>query len=241
MIIAGLQKMSLLDYPEKVSCVIFTYGCNLRCPFCHNSDIVVNSPHDIIPENAVFNFLKTRVGLIDGVVISGGEPLLNLDIIDFAKEIKNIGFSVKVDTNGTLSDRLISLCESGYVDYVAMDVKNSLTNYSSTCGIDKIIAGKIVKSIQYLIGQDRVDYEFRTTVTNNLHGIEDIEEIARLISGCKRYYIQNFVNRDSVIDKNCSPVSEVRLAAFLDVARSYIPNTYLRGVELNDHNRNEGK
>lgn len=230
MIIAGIQKMSLLDYPEKVACTIFTYGCNLRCPFCHNSDIVVNSPHDIISETEVLNFLKTRVGLLDAVVISGGEPLLNLDIIDFVKEIKQLGFLVKVDTNGTMPERLEELCTSGCVDYIAMDVKNSLEKYSKTCGVDKIIISNVLKSIKYLLTQKLVNYEFRTTVTNELHTIEDIENIVKLINGCKNYYIQNFVQRESVLGK-CSSVSEVRLAAFLNVAQDYIPNAKIRGME----------
>ena len=179
MVIGGIQKLTLLDYPEKVACTVFTYGCNLRCPFCHNKALVTESATNVIPEQQIYDFLKTRKGILDAVCISGGEPFLNLDIIEFAKNIKEMGFLVKVDTNGTFPERLEELCNTGYIDYVAMDIKNSIDKYTETCGIDKIIVGKVMKSASYLMSQDRVDYEFRTTCSETFHTEEEIDKIAR--------------------------------------------------------------
>ena len=231
MIISGFQKLTLLDFPDKVACTIFTHGCNLRCPFCHNSELVIKEPHDLVPEQEIFNFLETRKGILDGVCITGGEPLLNLDIIDFVRVIKNMGFLVKVDTNGTLPDRLQELCDTGLVDYVAMDVKNQLEKYSTTCGVDKIIVGKVVKSINYLMNQNKVDYEFRTTCTDSFHTHKDIEYISSMLSGCKKYALQKFVYRDSVIDPKCLECSDEKMKQFLEIAKKNIPNTIIRGVE----------
>lgn len=231
MVIGGIQKLTLLDYPEKVACTVFTYGCNLRCPFCHNSALVVESATNIIPEQKIYDFLKTRKGILDAVCISGGEPFLNLDIIDFVKNIKEMGFLVKVDTNGTFPERLEELCNTGYIDYVAMDIKNSIDKYTITCGIDKIIIGKVMKSVSYLMSQDKVDYEFRTTCTETFHTEEDIDKIASWLKGCSNYYLQKYLYGESVIDKTCLECSNEKMKNFLAIAQRHIPNTKLRGVE----------
>lgn len=231
MVIGGIQKLTLLDYPDKVACTIFTYGCNLRCPFCHNKELVTESASHIIPEQEIFNFLETRKGILDGVCISGGEPFLNLDIIDFVRTVKHMGFLVKVDTNGTFPERLEELCNTGLVDYVAMDIKNRFEKYSMTCGVDKIIVGKVVKSINYLMHQDKVDYEFRTTCTSSFHLHEDIEAIGQMLEGCKKYALQKYLCKDSVIDPQCREWDDETMKDFLAIAKRYIPNTILRGVE----------
>jgi pyruvate formate lyase activating enzyme len=231
MIIGGIQKLTLLDYPEKVACTVFTYGCNLRCPFCHNKALVTESATNVIQEQQIYDFLKTRKGILDAVCISGGEPFLNLDIIDFAKNIKEMGFLVKVDTNGTFPERLEELCNTGYIDYVAMDIKNSIDKYTMTCGIDKIVVGKVMKSVSYLMSQDKVDYEFRTTCTETFHTEEDIDKIASWIKGCNHYYLQKYLYRESVIDKTCLECSNEKMKDFLAIAQRHIPNTKLRGVE----------
>ena len=231
MIISGLQKLSLLDYPEKVACTIFTHGCNLRCPFCHNKSLVIESATNIIPEEDIYKFLESRVGRLDAVCISGGEPLLNLDIIQFAKRIKELGYLVKVDTNGTMPERLEELCKSGYIDYIAMDIKNSLEKYSQTCGIDKIIIGKVNKSVEFLINQEYVDYEFRTTCSKTLHTADDITRIAMWIDKCKHYYLQKYLQSDYVIDPSCKEFTDEEMKTLQEAAKQIIPNTKLRGVE----------
>lgn len=236
MIISGIQKLTLLDYPEKVACTLFTYGCNLRCPFCHNSEIVVKEAHDLISEDSFFKFLDTRKGILDAVCISGGEPLLNMDIMDFIKQIKDRGFLVKLDTNGTQPSRLQLVCDTGLVDYVAMDVKNSIDKYSVTCGVDKIVVGKVIQSVNYLMSQNKFDYEFRTTVTKSFHTHEDIESLTQWIKGCSHYYIQKYISSDSVIDPTCLECDDETLKDFLEIAKRNIPNAELRGVDFNDPN-----
>ena len=231
MIISGIQKLTLLDYPGKVACTIFTYGCNLRCPFCHNKALVTESASNIIPEQEVLDFLKTRIGILDAVCISGGEPLLNLDIIDFVRSIKEMGFLVKLDTNGTLPERLQELCDTGLIDYVAIDIKNSFDKYSTTCGVDKIVVSKVIQSVNYLMNQNNFDYEFRTTVTSSLHTEEDIAGITSWIVGCPHYYIQKYLRSENVIDPSCVECTDEQLKLFLQVAKQNISNAELRGVE----------
>ena len=199
MVIQGLQKLTLLDYPGQVACTVFTAGCNFRCPFCHNASLVIDTYHnENIPEGEVFAFLKKRQGILDGVCVSGGEPLIQHGIIKFLERIKELGYAVKLDTNGSFPDKLERAVEEGLVDYVAMDIKNSRENYGRTVGIVDYDIQNIQKSVNFLLS-DRVPYEFRTTVVQEFHQRSDFESIAEWIRGAQRYYLQQFVDSGDLI------------------------------------------
>ena len=192
MIIAGLEKISLLDYPERVCAVIFTYGCNLRCPYCHNPELVIESPLKKYPytEEKVLDFLKTRIGKLDGLAITGGEPLMNKDIGSFIKKVKDLGFLVKLDTNGSFPRRLKSLLEENLIDYIDMDVKYPKELYEQGLnGGEKI--PNILESIE-IIKNSGIEYSFRTTFVKSIHTVESVDEICKMIEGADTYYIQNF-------------------------------------------------
>lgn len=226
----GLQKLTLLDYPQKTACTIFTGGCNFRCPFCHNALLVTDLDNsDVYQEEEILDFLSKRKGLLDGACITGGEPLMHNDIIDFIKRVKELGYKVKVDTNGTFPERLGELIKAHLVDYVAMDIKNSKEKYAKTAGIDDISLFNIEKSIDLLKLSD-IDYEFRTTVVREFHEKEDIERIARLIAGAKGYFLQNFVDSGRLIGENMHPVSRNMLEEMKDAAKAFVKNTQIRGI-----------
>ncbi len=200
--IHGFQKLTLLDFPEKVACIVFTAGCNFRCPFCHNASLVTHiSSEQEIPEEEIFSYLDKRRALLDGVCLTGGEPLLQKDIASFLRKVKQLGYSVKIDTNGTSPTTLKMLVENGLVDYVAMDIKNSADKYALTCGCTSVPFDDIRESIRFLL-EGNVDYEFRTTVTAEYHTPEDIREIAAWIRGARRYYIQVFKDSGDIISTN---------------------------------------
>ncbi|MBO5948816.1 anaerobic ribonucleoside-triphosphate reductase activating protein [bacterium] len=192
MFIAGLQKSSLLDYPEKIAAIVFTQGCNFRCGYCHNPELLsINSKKQpFISEDDFFNFLEKRKGKLDGVVITGGEPCLQKDLVNFIEKIKNMGFLVKLDTNGTFPDKLQTFLDNQLIDYVAMDIKSPLEKYHKITS-SLIKKGDILKSID-LIMNSGVDYEFRTTVIKSQLSFEDLENISILIKGAKCYYLQKF-------------------------------------------------
>ncbi len=228
--IHGFQKMTLLDYPQKVACTVFTAGCNLRCPFCHNALLVTDiQSADIIPEEEVLSTLQKRQGLLDGVCITGGEPLLQPDLAAFIRKIKAMGYAVKLDTNGTFPDRLKALVEEGLVDYVAMDIKNQPTRYSGTVGIENYDLTPIRESVQYLLS-GVVDYEFRTTIVAEHHTVEDVAAIAEWIKGARRYYLQNFVDSGHLIGENLHPVATETLEEMRQTAAMWIENTEVRGA-----------
>ena len=230
--IHGLQKMTLLDYPGKVACTIFTPGCNFRCPFCHNTPLVtdISSDTPYTPED-IFEFLNKRKGLLDGVCITGGEPLMQSGIAEFIKTIKDMGFFVKLDTNGSFPDKLIDIVNSNNVDYVAMDIKNCKEKYALTAGADIDILPNIEKSIRFLINGN-IDYEFRTTVVDELHTVPDIEKIAQWILGAKHYFLQPFFQNGDIVGKNemHSP-DKSTLIAMKKAARTYIKTADLRGTD----------
>ena len=200
MIIRGLQKTTLLDFPEKLACTVFTGGCNFRCPFCHNASLVLNSGAiEEIPEDEFFSYLSRRKGVLDGVCITGGEPLLNSDIFEFIKKIRSYGLLVKLDTNGSMPDRLEALLDAGIVDYVAMDIKNAPTKYALTAGVDEYPA-EIERSIDIII-KKAPEYEFRTTVVRELHEKEDIIKIANRIKNAKKYFLQSYVDSGDKIGR----------------------------------------
>lgn len=223
----GIDKLSLLDFDEKLSCVLFTKSCNFRCPFCHNG-LTVLEAETYIPFDEILSFLESRKGKLDAVVITGGEPTLMDDIVDKIKTIKSMGFLIKLDTNGTRPDVLKQLFELNLLDYVAMDIKNSIEKYPLTCGIKAIDQTKIKDSIQ-LIENSGVDYEFRTTLVNEFHSLKSIKEMGELIKGGKKLYLQQFVDREGVIQKGLHPVYENLANTYKEILSEYVDNVYLRG------------
>ncbi len=228
--IQGFQKMTLLDYPERVACTVFTGGCNFRCPFCHNASLVTDiNLKSAFNEEEILSFLEKRQGILDGVCITGGEPLLQPDIKQFIIKIKSLGFKVKLDTNGSFPDKLKELIDENLVDYVAMDIKNSKEKYLITAGVTKDIMPSVEKSVKILL-ENRVDYEFRTTVTAQHHTVEDIENIAKWIKGAKRYFIQGFVDSGEILGETLlSSPDEKTLQSMEKVADNYL-FTRLRGI-----------
>lgn len=229
--ISGLLKLTLLDYPEHLACTVFLQGCNFRCPFCYNSSLISEkqAPGYAISESEFFEFLSSRKNKLDGVAITGGEPLIQKDIKNFILKIKEMGFKVKLDTNGSFPDILQSLIEENMVDYVAMDIKNSYEKYSLTAGNTQIVE-KVKRSVEILL-QGKVDYEFRTTVVKELHSPSDMIEIGKAIKGAKRYFIQNYQDKDSVLRKNLHPLEKDELEALLNEVKKYVPSSTLRGID----------
>ena len=226
----GLQKLTLLDYPEHVACTLFTVGCNLRCPFCHNYSLVAGDYDKLeaISEQEALAFLRKRSNVLEGVCITGGEPLLQSGIAEFLTQVKEMGYKVKLDTNGVRTDKLVRLVEAQLIDYVAMDIKNSPSMYYKTCGC-AVDPYNIGQSIEFL-KSGAVDYEFRTTVTGTFHSDESIEETAKWIAGAKRWYLQQFVDSGDLIDSSVVGVDAETLTRYQQIASKYVPNTYLRGV-----------
>lgn len=226
----GLQKLTLLDFPERVACTVFLGGCNLRCPFCHNSVLVFPEPEDeTITEDAFFRFLDKRAGVLDGVAVTGGEPLLTPDVLPFLARIKEKGFAVKLDTNGSFPKRLREAVETGLVDYVAMDIKNSPEKYAATCGLPVFDLSKIQESVRFLMN-GKIPYEFRTTVVDEFHEAADMEAIGKWIAGARAYYLQNFVDSGACIREGLHAKSPDDLNLFRSLLTKYVPNTQLRGI-----------
>ena len=227
----GFQKCTLLDYPGKVASTLFTGGCNFRCPFCHNRDLVFldegASPLDL---DYLEEFFKKRRKLLDGVCITGGEPLLNRHLKTFMRRLKDMGYLIKLDTNGSYFNALKALIEEGLIDYVAMDIKNTKEKYPLTVGVDNVDMTAIDQSIDYLL-KGNIDYEFRTTLVKEFHDISDVAKIAQRIKGAKAYYLQNFVDRDKVIQKGLHPLSHEELIKAKKAALPYVENTQIRGEE----------
>ena len=226
--IFGLQKLTLLDFPGATGATVFVGGCNLRCPYCHNRDLVFLNENAVqIPEEDVMDFLDKRKNLLDGVCVSGGEPLLQAGLEDFFRKVKNMGYRTKLDTNGLLFEKLKNLVESGLVDYVAMDVKNSLPKYGETVGIPGISTEEVKKSIDYL-KEGHVAYQFRTTVVKEYHTAEDMEEIGKLLQGTEDYYLQKFVDHGSCIKEGLHAPDDEEMNEYLEIVRKYIPNAKIR-------------
>lgn len=216
MIIGGLQKTSLLDFPEKIAAIVFTMGCNFRCGYCHNPELI-NGEAKI---EEVFEFLKTRQGKLDGIVITGGEPCLQKDLPEFIKQVKELGFAVKLDTNGSFPEMLEKVLPD--LDYVAMDIKAPLEKYSQIVNVD-VDTSKILKSIEVL-KNGGVDYEFRTTVVKSQLSLEDFEKIGQLIQGAPRYYLQRF-EASKILDKsleNEKTYSTEEFERIIDILKSYV-------------------
>lgn len=228
--ISGLQKLTLLDFPGKTAATVFTSGCNFRCPFCHNAGLVTKLDEaQEIAKDEVLSYLKKRAGVLDGVCVTGGEPLLQADIADFLSEIKSMGYKVKLDTNGSFPEKLRELVAAGLCDYVAMDVKNSREKYGETVGLPDFDISAVSESVDFLLS-GACDYEFRTTVVEELHAVEDIENLAKWIRGAKRYFLQNFVDSGNLIGENLSAPSLEKLEAMRKIAEKYIDIVCIRGV-----------
>ena len=230
MTIAGLQKTTLLDYPGLIACTVFLDGCNLRCPFCHNASLVLperpRTPQ--ISEEALLSFLRSRKGKLDGVCITGGEPTLQKNLPALLEQIRQLGFRIKLDTNGTNPAMLKNLVGQGLLDYVAMDIKNSPQSYVRTCGgVD--VFDRIAESAAFLL-QDPVDYEFRTTVVHPLHTVQDMEAIGRWLTGAKRYFLQQFVDSGDLIGTGMSAMTPAQMEQLRDAVLPHIEHTQIRGI-----------
>ena len=228
--IAGLEKSSLIDYPGKVSAIIFTYGCNLRCPYCHNPELVTTKlcRDNVIPHKYVFDFLKKRVRKLDAVVITGGEPLIHDTLEKFIRKIRNMGFLIKLDTNGFNPEKLEDLIKKGLIDYIAMDIKYAESKYIKLTNSKKS-AKKIKKSIDIIMNSG-LDYEFRTTYVKFIHDMQAVKEIGRMIKGAENYYIQNFRPGKTInpkLDSNYS-FSEEELKEIKKIIGKYVKNVYIR-------------
>ncbi len=229
MLIKGFQKLTLLDYPERTACTIFTAGCNLRCPFCHNSLLVTDIDDEYFSEEEIFEHLRKRKNVLDGVAVSGGEPLLQADIESFLYELKCMDYDVKLDTNGCYPEKLSGILELGLVDYVAMDIKNCPQRYAQAVGMKDFDITPVRESIE-LLKNGSVDYEFRTTVVDGLHTVDSIEAAAEWIQGAPKYFLQNFVDSGMLIDNTCKGVGIETMKEMLAAARRFVPNTQLRGI-----------
>ena len=230
MIFHGFQKMTVLDYPEKVACTLFTAGCNFRCPFCHNALLVTDIDNRYIYEpTEILAYLQKRRGVLDGVCVTGGEPLMHPELADFLRSVKELGYAVKVDTNGSYPDRLRSLVESGTVDYVAMDIKNRREKYGITIGIPDFDLSPVEESIRFL-QSGVIPFEFRTTIVREFHTAEDVAAIADWIAGAPKYFLQNFKESDHMIGAGLHAHTEETLWQMLEVVKKKIPSASLRGI-----------
>ena len=228
--ILGLQKLSLVDFPGKVAATVFTGGCDLRCPFCHNAPLVLpGRGTSALDAGGVLDFLASRRGLLDGVVLSGGEPLLQPDAADFLAEVKAMGFAVKLDTNGCHPDALADILDRRLADYVAMDIKNSLEKYPWTVGVPGFDTTPVERSARLLM-EGPADYEFRTTLVRPFHEVGDMETIGRWLRGARRYYLQAFVDSGDLVGGGCAPFTPEEMEGFLQAARPFFQSAALRGL-----------
>ena len=242
--ICGLQKLTLLDYPGEVACTVFLSGCNFRCPFCHNGSLALGRSESILSIDQLLAFLKSRVGRLSGVCISGGEPTLYPELPELIRQIKSLGYKVKLDTNGTNPEMLFSLISDGLVDYVAMDVKNSIEKYAETSGLNSILTEpegnrthssqnaeamlQGVKKSAEILMQGRVDFEFRTTLVKELHTESDIEKIGIWLQGDEKFFLQTYREEGDQIVGGFTPFTPEETRAFLDLLEKYIPNAEIR-------------
>lgn len=230
--ICGLQTLSLVDYPGKLATTVFTGGCNLRCPFCHNALLVnrLEENRETHPVPEVLDFLRTRRGLLDGVVISGGEPLLQPNVEEFARSVKEMGFAVKLDTNGCFPQRLAALLEAGLVDYVAMDIKNSPVRYPETVGLPGFDLSPVRESAALLMA-GRTPFEFRTTLVRELHTAEDLLAVGRWLEGASQYFLQRFVDSGDLVGQGLHPFSPEEMRDFMQLLQPFFGEVALRGVD----------
>ena len=229
--LSGLQKLTLLDFPGKMACTVFTQGCNLRCPFCHNSSLVLpGNSGEVLEEKTLLDFLNKRLGVIEGVVFTGGEPLLYPDILDLFKKIKNLGYKIKLDTNGSFPALLEKTIKENLIDRVAMDIKNCPAEYGKTVGIPNFDISNTEQSKNFIMNCG-IDYEFRTTVVKGIHTEESIISLAKWISGAKEYYLQQFKDSGNLINgKGLSEFNKEEMEKLASLVRPYVTTVKLRGV-----------
>lgn len=234
--IAGLQKMTLLDFPGRVACTVFTQGCNFRCPFCHNSDLLPMKGEPFMTDRELLAFLEKRIGLLDGVCFTGGEPTMQPELPSLIKSIKELGYAVKLDTNGTNPKMLKELVETGLLDYVAMDIKNSPENYPETAGMDARLLSKVEESVAFLLA-GKVDYEFRTTVVEELHTEASIEAMGQWLRGIgngtkpDKWFLQCYTDRDSVLFAGLSAPEADTMRQYAQILTPFADFVSLRGVD----------
>ncbi len=259
----GLQKLTLLDYPGRVACTLFTGGCNFRCPFCHNGDLVLSPratqsgpsvpaashgpstgaafsldvtaapnswQNSAISHNTLFSFLEKRQGILDGVCITGGEPLLQPDLEQLIREIRDLGYLVKLDTNGSFPQKLSHLLEQGLIDYVAMDIKNCRERYRETAGLPATYDLTSIEDSVKLLMSGNVPYEFRTTIVREYHRPQDVVSMAQWIAGAQQYYLQGFVESENVIKPGLHGLDTVEMDALVSLILPYVPSVRVRGV-----------
>lgn len=231
--ICGLQKMTLLDFPSKIACTVFLGGCNFRCPFCHNSELFMGKPEKLMEDEDFFKFLKSRKGLLDGVCVSGGEPTLYKNLPEFLARIKELGFLVKLDTNGSRPEVVKKLVEKNLVDYIAMDVKNSPAMYAQTIGLETMDLTPIEESLRFLIGGN-MPYELRTTLVSQLHTEASIQDMGQwlqsLVTGMKpkKLFLQSFVDRDTVLFSGLSAPEPETTKGFAKILEPFADSVTIR-------------
>ena len=231
MYICGYQKTTLLDYPEHVAATIFTGGCNFRCPFCHNADLIVKSNESSpIAKEEILAFLQKRKNVLSGICITGGEPTLQPDLKDFIINVRELGYKIKLDTNGYRPDVILSLLEENLLDYIAMDIKAGLSNYAKVSGIPNLDTSKIMKSIS-IIENSGINYEFRTTVVKELHSRQDFLEISEMLSSSSPYFIQSFKDSGNILTPGLSSCDIDTLNQYLAIVKNKLPFSSLRGIE----------
>ena len=229
--IHGLQKMTLLDFPGRVACTVFLGGCDMRCPFCHNAELIDGTAPAVMDDTELLAFLKKRQGLLEGVAVTGGEPLLRgEELVTLAERIRDLGYPLKLDTNGTHPDRLARLTEAGLVSYVAMDIKNDPDRYAAASGLETIDLNPIRESVSLLMN-GKTEYEFRTTTVAELHDGESFRKIGEWIRGAKRYYLQKFTDRDTVPFGGFHAPSDGKMREYLEIVRKFVPAAELRGMD----------
>lgn len=226
----GIEKLTLVDYDKHIACILFTNGCNFRCPFCHNSDLVFSKNIVPIPFEEILAYLKKRKGVLDGVVISGGEPTLMPDLKEKIIQIKALGYEIKLDTNGTNPKIMKDLLENKLIDYVAMDIKNCFDKYPLTTGINSLLIDNIKESISYLISHN-YPYEFRTTLVKEFHDQEDIKKMALEIKGASKLYLQQFKDSGTCIEQGLHPIDKKEAEEFEKILKDHIEYVALRGYE----------
>ncbi len=228
--IYGYTQLTLLDYPGKLASTVFVGGCNYRCPYCHNADLVTGTSNlPLIPEASILRHILKRKNALEGVCITGGEPTIYKDLPGFIEKIKDIGLLVKLDTNGTNPAMVKYLHEQGLIDYVAMDIKSSPSDYAVAVGLGEISMSEIFETAEFLLHGD-LDYEFRTTVVEGIHSVSDFEKIGKWIKGAKRYFLQTYKRSEKQISyKGLDTPSKEKMTQILEVCRKYIPSTVIRG------------
>ncbi|MEG1805868.1 MAG: anaerobic ribonucleoside-triphosphate reductase activating protein [Clostridia bacterium] len=228
--IHGLNKLTLLDYPTKTACTVFTGGCNFRCPFCQNASLVLDpESQPTTPEEEFFDFLKSRKNILEGVCITGGEPTLSSDLPEFIAKIKAEGMAVKLDTNGNNFEMLKKLVDEKLVDYVAMDVKNSLPRYAKTIGLETFDTTNIEKSVEFL-KTCGIDYEFRTTIAVELQNENAMEKIGQLVDGASKFFLQRYRDGGDMVGAIMTPPSLETLQKFKAIMEKYVRLVEIRGI-----------